>query len=254
MPLIDTHAHLFLEQFESDLPEVITRATEAGVVQFILPNVDTSTLDALTNVALKYDNCRVAFGLHPTSVKENWQHEAEQIFGRTTALHPVAVGEIGIDLYWDKTTLGLQTDAFIFQLQWAAAHKLPVIIHSREAFGAIFEIFERYGTFGVQGVFHSFTGTASDAQRIIEYGFMLGIGGVVTFKNSGLPETLKAVPLSHIVLETDAPYLAPAPHRGKRNEPSLLPLIAGKLAEIYPLTTEAIGDSTTANAKKLFKI
>lgn len=254
MPLIDTHAHLFLEQFQTDLPEVIQRAADAGVEQFILPNVDASTIDDLTNVALQYGNCRVALGLHPTSVRENWQTETEQILARAPEWHPIAVGEIGIDLYWDKTTLGIQTEAFVYQLQWAARHDLPVIIHSREAFGALFDIFERYGTFGVRGVFHSFTGTAAEAQRIIDYGFVLGIGGVVTFKNSGLPEVLKAIPLRHIVLETDAPYLAPTPHRGKRNEPAYLTLIAGRLAEIYPLTAEEIADRTTENAKKLFKI
>jgi TatD DNase family protein len=256
MPFIDTHTHLFLDEFESDLPAVVQRAVNAGVSYLIMPNVDAETSEALIRVYHQYPNLmRCATGLHPTSVAENWKETVDRIINQFADIKIVAIGEIGIDLYWDKTKLHLQQEAFAYQLRLANSMNLPVIIHSRDAHNEIISILDNLGEKLPQGVFHCFTGTAGQAQQILDRGLYIGIGGVVTFKKSDLGETLsKAVPLEKIVLETDAPYLTPAPFRGKRNEPEYLTFTIQKLAEIYGKSTTEIEQITSLNATKLFDI
>jgi TatD DNase family protein len=222
--LIDTHAHIYLEQFNEDRTLVVRRAKEANIKPIILPNVDSSTTQSMLELE-KSDPCffHAAIGLHPTSVDTNYQDELEQVKKLLEHHSFCAIGEIGIDLYWDKTQLKEQIEVFEQQLEWAIQYKLPVIIHVRDAFPEALQSVKKLNCPELQGVFHSFGGSLEDAQTILNFdGFKLGINGVVTFKNSNLKETLQHIPLEHIVLETDAPYLSPVPYRGKRNEPKHL--------------------------------
>ena len=219
--LIDTHSHLFVEEFTEDLPLVMERAQKAGVSYIFMPNIDSTTIDAMLSVCRDYPGfCYPMIGLHPTSVNESYEQELAIVHKYlSTSREFVAIGEIGLDLYWDKTFLKEQILVFEKQIEWALEYGLPIVIHSREAFEYIYKVMEPYKNTPLTGIFHSFTGTSEEAAKLLEFeGFMLGINGVVTFKKSTLPEALTTVPLERIVLETDSPYLAPVPNRGKRNE------------------------------------
>jgi len=232
--IIDTHTHIFVEQFDQDRAEVIQRAKDVGVEKFVLPNIDSESIEQLQKTVAEYpDDMLPLMGLHPTSVKENWQEELAIIQQELNNNTYYGIGEIGIDLYWDKTYLKQQQEVFQTQLQWAKERKLPVSIHIRDAFDEVFEIVEQEQSPDLRGVFHCFTGTLEQAHKAVDLGFHLGIGGVVTFKNGKIDKFLDQIPPHHLVVETDAPWLAPTPYRGKRNEPAYIDLIVNKLAEIY---------------------
>ncbi len=254
MKLIDTHTHLYLEQFDNDIDEVIKRALENKVEQFFLPNIDSTTIAPMMDLVSKYpDNCFPTVGLHATSVKENFKEELKIVEQQLENNKFYAIGEIGIDLYWDKTFLQQQEEAFEYQIELAKKHDLPIIIHARKSFNQIFNIIDKLNDDKLTGIFHCFGGSFEQANKIIDYkGFKLGIGGVLTFKNSKLGEVLKNVDLEHIVLETDAPFLAPSPFRGKRNESSYILNIAEKLAEIKNISLKKIAEITSKNAENLF--
>ena len=255
MNIIDTHTHLYLKQFNEDIDLVIKRSKEIGVNKFIFPAIDSSHFDSMHDLKNKYPgSIYLMSGLHPVDVKENYKEELEFVVSSLESYSYVAIGEIGIDLYWDKTYLKQQQEAFTFQIQLAIKHDLPIVIHCREAFDEIFEILDKENCEKLRGVFHCFTGTLEQAKRAIDLGFVLGIGGVVTFKNGGIDKFLNRIDLKHIVLETDAPYLAPVPFRGKRNESSYITYIIDKLSEIYGLPIKEIASVTTKNAEKVFAL
>lgn len=253
--LIDTHAHIYLEEFNDDRAIVIKEAKAAGVEHIVLPNVDSSTTQAMLDVEASdpvffYS----AIGLHPTSVKENYQEELDLVKQQLESRPFCAIGEIGIDLYWDKTFLKEQIIVFEKQLEWAIKYDLPVIIHVRDAFPEALRSVQKLNCYELRGVFHSFSGTLEDAQTILHLGrFKFGINGVVTFKNTNLKNILQHIPLEYVVLETDAPYLSPVPYRGKRNEPKYLLQIVEKLSEIYNESNENIIKKTGENALQVFK-
>lgn len=255
--LIDTHSHLFLEEFSDDLPQVMQRAQEAGVSHIFMPNIDSTTIDSLLSVCAAYPGfCYPMIGLHPTSVNETYERELAVVREHLSAPNDfVAIGEIGLDLYWDKTFLNEQLLVFEQQIRWALEYHLPVVIHSREAFEHIYKVMQPYKNTPLTGIFHSFTGTPEEAAKLLEFDrFMLGINGVVTFKKSSLPETLQTVPLERIVLETDSPYLTPVPNRGKRNESANVRDTFLKVAEIYRMNPERVAEITSENALKVFGI
>lgn len=256
MKIIDTHSHIYSEEFDNDIDDVIARAQVAGVEKILLPNVDVSSIAPLHNTADRYkDYCIPMMGLHPTSVGENWQEELNTIKKQLESRTYIAIGEIGIDLYWDKTFQQEQKYVFEEQLRWSIEYDLPVAIHSRDAIAECVECVRNVGHEKLRGVFHSFGGSIEELQSILSLeNFLLGISGVVTFKNSTLSTVLKETDLSRIVVETDAPYLSPVPYRGKRNESSYTLFVVQKLAEIYGVTAEEVGEITTNNAKKLFNI
>jgi len=255
MQLVDTHCHIFLEDFDSDRDDVITRAKNDGINKLILPNVDRSTLDRLHETCGKYPGtCFPVLGLHPSSVNANFEEELSVIRRELDEGTSIGVGEIGMDLYWDKTFVAEQEQAFISQLGWANELNLPVIIHVRQAFAETFAAIQKSRITGLRGVFHCFSGGLDEAEMVVGMGFLLGIGGVATFKNGGLSDVLTNIPLDKMVLETDAPYLAPTPHRGKRNEPSYMKLVAMKLAEIKGIPLDEVASVTTRNAEQLFDI
>jgi TatD DNase family protein len=256
MKFIDTHTHLFLEQFNDDIDIVIKTAIEKGVEKFFLPNIDSSSInDVLALTKKHHDHCYPLSGLHPTSVKEDFMQELEKVEQLLNEEKFYGIGETGIDLYWDKTFIKEQEEAFAFQLELAKKHKLPIIIHVRDSFDEVFKVVDAHNDETLTGIFHCFTGDYSQSQKIIEYGgFKMGIGGVITFKNSKLGETIEKVPLEHLVLETDSPYLAPTPYRGKRNESSYIPLIAEKVAGLHKVTIEEVATITTQNALEVFKL
>lgn len=255
MRLIDSHSHLFLEEFAEDLPQVMARAREAGVTHIFMPNIDSTTIESLLSVCAAYKEfCFPMIGLHPTSVNENYKKELDIVAGQLASSNGyVAIGEIGLDLYWDKTFLREQLLAFEKQVEWALEYHLPIVIHTREAFDYIYKVLQPYKETGLTGIFHSFTGTSEEAAKLLGFpGFMIGINGVVTFKKSQLPEVLKDVPLARIVLETDSPYLTPVPNRGKRNESARLKDTLIKVAEIYRESPEVVAEATSENALKVF--
>jgi len=254
--LIDTHSHIYSEEFDADRTVTIFRAKEAGISHIILPNCDSGTLPRMLALEANYpDYCSAAIGLHPTSVKSDFQNELAIVKSELERRKYIAVGEIGIDLYWDKTFLSEQIIAFQKQIEWALEYNLPVIIHIRNSFRETMNALQPYKNKGLTGVFHSFTGSLAEAEEMLDFGdFLLGINGIVTFKNSGLAETVSKINIQNIILETDSPYLTPAPHRGKRNESAYTSLICKKLAEVYNLTVQEIDEKTTANAKSLFAI
>ena len=257
MRLIDSHSHLFLEEFAEDLPQVMARAREAGVTHIFMPNIDSTTIGPMLRVCREYKGyCYPMIGLHPTSVGADYEKELEIVARELASPNEfVAVGEIGMDLYWDKTFLREQQRVLDRQIEWALEYGLPVVLHCREAFDHIYNVLKPYQQTPLKGIFHSFTGTSEEACRIMEFAdFMIGINGVVTFKKSTLPEVLKNIPLERIVLETDSPYLTPVPFRGKRNESSYIPLIAQKIAELTGLETKKIEEITTQNALNLFNL
>ena len=253
--MIDTHSHIYDEAFDSDRAEMIRRAKNAGVEKIILPNVDSRSLPRMLKLTEEYpDYCYAAIGLHPTSVKDDYKLELALVKSELQQRKYIAVGEIGIDLYWDKTFYKEQVIAFQQQVEWALEYKLPIIVHVRDSFHETMEALMPFQGKGLKGVFHSFTGNIDEANKIIELGgFKLGINGIVTFKNSTLSETLRQVSLDNIILETDAPYLTPMPFRGKRNESSYLKYICEQLAKKYNVDFEEIDQITTQNAEKTFE-
>lgn len=255
MRLIDTHSHLFLEEFSEDLPQVIERARSAGVTHIFMPNIDSTTIDSMLSVCNTYnDYCFPMIGLHPTSVNADYEKELEIVARELRSFNKyIAIGEVGMDLYWDKTFLKEQQIVLDKQINWALEYDLPVVIHCRDAFGYIYNVLEPYKNTSLKGVFHSFTGTDDEATRILEFsGFLIGINGVVTFKKSRLPEVLTKIPLEKIVLETDSPYLTPVPNRGKRNESAYVKDTLMKVSDIYRMSPEAVGRVTSENALKVF--
>lgn len=257
MILIDTHTHLYLEEFDSDRKLVIERSIKAGVTQMLLPNIDYSTINPMLSLSVDYANiCFPMFGLHPGSVKENYENELSsifEVFAQNTNTC-CAIGEIGIDLYWDKTFSSEQKIAFREQIRIAKKYNYPLVIHNRNAFEEIYEILHDEYNSSLTGVFHCFSGSIEMAQRIIKLGFKLGIGGVVTYKNSKLPEVIREIDLENIVLETDSPFLTPQLYRGSRNESSYLGEICNKVAEIKSIHSEEVARVTTENSRSLFRI
>lgn len=256
MTYIDTHTHLYLDKFDTDRKEMIQRAIDNGVAHIFLPNIDKGSFQKMEKMVADFPGiCYAMIGVHPCDIVKDWKNQLTEIQNLYQKGHHIAIGEIGIDLYWDKTLRTEQMNAFRTQLQWAKQEQLPVSIHCRDAWDEILSILEEENNENLSGILHCFTGDIKQAERIIALGnFKLGIGGVVTFKNSGLDKTLQNIPLKHLVLETDAPFLAPSPHRGKRNESSYIPLIAQKLSSIYGIDEEKIGTITTENALTIFKI
>ena len=255
MRLIDTHSHLFLEEFSEDLPQVIERARSAGITHIFMPNIDSTTIDSMLSVCNTYnDYCFPMIGLHPTSVNADYEKELEIVARELKSFNKyIAIGEVGMDLYWDKTFLKEQQIVLDKQINWALEYDLPVVIHCRDAFGYIYNVLEPYKNTSLKGVFHSFTGTDDEAARILEFsGFLIGINGVVTFKKSRLPEVLTKIPLEKIVLETDSPYLTPVPNRGKRNESAYVKDTLMKVSDIYRMSPEAVGRVTSEHALKVF--
>ena len=256
MKIVDTHAHLYLDAFDNDLDDVVVRARAIGVEKILLPNIDETTVSDLKQTVDKYPSFFIPMmGLHPTNVREDWEQQLEIIYDELSRPGYIAVGEIGIDLYWDKSSKKRQVAAFERQLGWSIEKKMPVAIHSREAIPEVIQSIKKIGKKDLSGVFHSFGGSMNELKEILELGnFYIGINGVVTFKKSGLDETLKNCGIENIILETDSPYLAPVPYRGKRNEPVYLSEIVKKLSTIYRKTEEEITQITTGNAYRLFNI
>jgi TatD DNase family protein len=255
---IDTHTHLFTEQFDEDRSEVVKRAIQAGVETLLLPNIDVPSLTPMMELFHAFpNNCKPMFGLHPGSVDQQVETSLKTIHQALleNRKDAIAVGEIGLDLYWDKTYVKEQEYAFRQQVQWAKELQLPIAIHVREAFDELFTILDEVNDETLTGVFHCFTGNFEQAQHALSYGgFKLGIGGVVTYKKSELPEVLQKIDLKHLILETDSPYLPPVPHRGKRNESAYILHVAEKLSDIYGVSLATIAQQTTNNAKELFKL
>jgi len=255
MIITDTHTHLYSEQFNEDRNEMVQRALAEGVSRFFIPAIDSTYLPAMLNLENAFpSNMFLMMGLHPTHVKENVVEELAFVKEWLDKRPFYAVGEIGIDLYWDKTFLQQQQDAFKQQIEWAKEKNLPIIIHCRDAFDEIFEVLEELNDDKLFGIFHCFTGNLEQAKKAISYNMKLGIGGVVTFKNGKIDQFLNEISLEHIVLETDAPYLAPTPYRGKRNESSYITKVLDKLVDIYKLTPQEIARITTQNSKDIFGI
>jgi len=253
--LTDTHTHLYSDAFENDRDSMVQRAIDIGIGRFFIPAIDSSYTDKMYDLERKYpDQVFLMMGLHPTSVKANYKDELLHIENQFAKRKFWAVGEIGIDLYWDKSTLEIQKITFKHQIQLAKKYKLPIIIHCREAFDEIFDVLETENDDSLFGIFHCFTGTLEQARRAISYNMKLGIGGVVTFKNGKIDTFLSQIDIKHIVLETDSPYLAPAPFRGKRNESSYLYLVSKRLSEIYKVSEEKIASITTQNSRDVFGI
>jgi TatD DNase family protein len=253
--LTDTHTHLYSEEFDLDRNEMMQRAIDNGVTRFFVPAIDSTCTQSMYNLEQDYpNNVFLMMGLHPTYVKDNYLEELNHVETELAKRKFVAIGEIGIDLYWDKTHLTEQQIVFRKQIQLAKQYKLPIVIHCREAFDEIFEILEEEKSPELFGIFHCFTGTYEQALQAISYNMKLGIGGVVTFKNGKIDQFLNKIDLKHIVLETDSPYLAPIPYRGKRNESSYLINVVDKLAQIYGLSANEIADITTDNSVEIFGI
>lgn len=255
MMITDTHTHLYAEQFDEDRDQVIEKALGLGITRFFIPAIDSSYYDKMFALEKSYpENIFLMAGLHPTHVKADYKKELEIVRNQLDSHRFYAVGEIGMDLYWDKTFVKEQQEAFLLQISWAKERALPIVIHCRDAFDEIFEVLEQVNDDRLFGIFHCFTGNRQQADRIVNYGFKLGIGGVVTFKNGGLDKFIAEIPLEHIVLETDSPYLAPAPFRGKRNESSYLIRIVDKLVDLYKMSPAEIARITTQNSRNIFGI
>jgi len=250
---IDTHSHLYLPEFDADRKQVFKRAKEAGVTKIILPNIDEDSLPLLKQTVKEYpQQAYPLIGLHPTSVTANWKQDLRFVEDELQNNRYYGIGEIGIDLYWEKTLGKEQKHAFRHQLELAVSYNLPAIIHIREAFDEVFSVIEDYNNPNLFGIFHCFTGSLQQAKRAIGLGFYLGIGGVSTFKNASLPEVVEKLEVEHLVVETDAPYLTPHPYRGKRNESSYIPLIGGKIAEVKQISIAEVARQTTENATTIF--
>jgi TatD DNase family protein len=254
MQLVDTHTHIYLPEFDNDRDEAVERALAGNVVKLLMPNIDIRSTGAVISAEERYKGiCFPMIGLHPTSVKEDYLSQLDQLEEIAGEHEFIAVGEIGIDLFWDKTFLTEQITAFKRQISFGLKNNLPVVIHSRESFREVFEALRDFQGSGIRGVFHAFTGDISYAEKAIMMGFKLGIGGIVTFKNSGLDSVVKEAGIEHIILETDSPYLAPVPYRGKRNESAFISIINRKIAEIFDITVDEAAAKTYSNSKELFK-
>lgn len=250
----DTHAHIYLEDFDTDRDDMLTHAREVDVTKIYMPNIDHTSIDRMLEVEEKSTGtCVAMMGLHPCSVKKDFHKELYLVEQWLSKRRFCALGEIGTDLYWDKNFWEQQLEAFTIQVGWAKQFKIPIVIHCRETLDQTIELVEQLKDDNLTGVFHCFTGTLEQADRITKLGFYLGIGGVVTFRNGGMDKVIPSLDLKHMVLETDSPYLAPAPHRGKRNEPKYIPLVAAKVAELKNISLEEVQEVTTRNALDLFK-
>ena len=255
MIITDTHTHLYSDAFDEDRKEAIQEAIDNNIKRFFIPAIDSETTQAMYQLEKDFpENIFLMMGLHPTHVKENYEDELNFVEQELDARKFYAVGEIGIDLHWDKSTLEIQKDAFKRQIQLAKDRNLPIVIHCRKAFDEIFEVLESEKDDKLFGIFHCFTGNLKQAQQALSYNMKLGIGGVATFKNGGIDKFLNQIPLDEIVLETDSPYLAPKPFRGKRNDPVYILKVAEKLAELYNMPIERIAEITTKNSKEVFGI
>ncbi len=255
MKIIDTHCHIYLEEFDADRDAVLSRAEMAGVGHILCPAIDSRTHQRMHEVCRSSGGKLVAMmGLHPTSVKENFQEELKIVEEYLSKHQYIAIGEVGIDLYWDTTHIQEQEEAFLIQARWAASMGIPVVIHSRNSMKHLLDLLETNRIEYLTGVFHCFSGTVEEALRVVELGFYLGIGGPLTYKKSTLPDVIKQIPQQRIVLETDAPYLPPVPHRGKRNEPSYLSYIVQHLAQHWETSEEEARHITTSNAHQLFQL
>jgi len=255
MPFIDTHTHLYLPEFNEDRDEAVERAVTAGVSKMLMPNIDIHSVGRMMETENRYKSvCYSMIGLHPTSVKEDYLSQLDELENIFSRYKFIAIGEIGIDLYWDKNFLAEQIIAFRRQIAFALERDLPVVIHARDSFPEVFSVLEEFAGQRLKGVLHAFTGNSEDAKRGIALGFKLGIGGIVTFKNSGLDQVLENIKPDDIILETDSPYLAPVPHRGKRNESSYLCIINKKIADIYGMKEEELENITFATSASLFKL
>lgn len=255
MKLVDSHAHIYSEKFDADRAEAMERAQQEGVNKIYMPNIDHSSIDAMLEAEEMYPGaCIPMMGLHPTSVGKDFERELYLVEDWLNKRSFAAVGECGIDLYWDKTFLPQQQEALKVQVELAKKHQLPIVLHTRDSFNETYEIISAAQDGSLKGIFHCFSGTVEEAEKVKELGFLMGIGGVATFKNGGLDKVLPHVQLQDLVLETDCPYLAPTPHRGKRNEPVYLPLIAQRVAELLEKPVAEVAEKTTANALNLFKL
>lgn len=253
--LIDTHSHIYSEEFIHDRDEALQRAYDSGIKKIILPNIDSGSIKHMLDLSDAYPHlCYPLIGLHPTSVEEDYREELEAIEYWLDKRKFYGIGEIGIDLYWDKKYENEQKDAFRRQIRMAKKHKLPIVIHIRNSFDETYEIVKEEQDGTLKGVFHCFTGTIEEARKIVDLGFYLGVGGVLTFKNSNLNDVIRSVKVENILLETDAPYLAPVPKRGKRNESSYLVFVAQKVAEIFNISMTQVAEITSSNARALFEI
>jgi TatD DNase family protein len=255
MKFIDTHTHIYLPEFDSDRDEAVKRAVSNGIEKLLLPNIDRDSVNPMLSAESAFPGiCYPMMGLHPTSVKEDYLYQLDILENLWSENKFIAVGEIGIDLYWDKTFIKEQIYSLRRQITFALEKKVPVVIHARDSFPEVFSVLDEFAGSGLTGVLHAFTGTAFDAEKAISMGFMLGIGGIVTFKNSGLDKIVKSIGPGNLILETDSPYLAPVPHRGKRNESSYIRLISNKLAEIFVLEEEEVAAITYDNSIRLFNL
>lgn len=250
---IDTHAHIYLPEFKKDIDDVIDRGQEESVVRIYMPNIDSSSIDSMLETELKFPQiCIPMIGLHPCSIKKNFEQElylVEEWLGRRKF---VAIGEIGTDLYWDKTFWNQQQEALRIQIRFAKEYKIPAILHCRDSIDETIEIVSGENSENLTGIFHCFTGSVEQAKQIIKLGFKIGIGGVSTFKNGGIEDVLEQIKLEHMVLETDSPYLSPVPFRGKRNEPARIPIIANRISELKNIDVGEVGEITTKQANKMF--
>lgn len=251
--MIETHAHLYAKEFDKDRQDMLERAQEEGVSRLYMPNIDSDSIDAMLEVEQRFPQTISTMGLHPCYVKKDFEKQLYDIENWLSKRKFAAVGEIGLDFYWDKTFRAQQEEALKIQIMWAKEYKLPIILHCRDSFQETFNIVKALHDENLKGVFHCFSGTAEQAKEVTELGFFIGIGGVVTFKNGGLAEHIPGIDIDKIVLETDAPYLAPAPNRGKRNEPAFLSLIAQKIADLKEIPLKKLIEITDINAKTLFQ-
>ncbi len=252
---IDSHAHVYLHDFDHDRDEVMLRSQEQAVQKVYMPNIDSASIDAMMDAELKYPGeCIAMMGIHPCAIKKHFENELYHVEGWLAKRKFAALGEIGTDLYWDKTFWEQQKEAFLIQVDWARKYQLPVVIHCRESLEETITMLENVGDENLKGVFHCFGGTLEQASRIVKLGFYLGIGGVSTFKNGGLDKIVPALDVASMLLETDSPYLSPVPHRGKRNEPAYIPLIAQRIADLKEISLSVLQKATTANANNLFKV
>lgn len=255
MRFIDTHAHLYSSPLNENRELIIQNAINNGIDTIIMPAIDSNTLESMLELEAAYpNNCIAMMGLHPCSVKDNVQQELDIVEAQLKKRKFIAIGEIGLDYYWDKTFIQQQIEAFTTQMQWALEKQLPIVIHTRNAMGETIEAVKPFAKKGLRGIFHCFSGSQESAQQIISMGFHLGLGGVLTYKNAAVAEAIKEVPMSHLVLETDAPYLSPVPYRGKTNEPAFMIEVAKKLAEIKNIPIQEVAAITTNNAKAVFGI
>ena len=252
MRWIDTHCHLYSEEFSGDIDQLIERAKNAGIEKFYLPAIDSNTLHAMLALEEKYPVCIAMMGLHPCYVNANYQQELEIVKEWLDKRTFAAIGEIGLDYYWSTEFAAQQAAAFNLQMQWALDYNLPIVIHTRNAMQPTINMVKPFADKGLRGIFHCFSGNANEAEQVINMNFYIGIGGILTYKKSDLPEAIQNIPMDKMVLETDAPYLPPVPYRGKRNESSYIPIIAQKLAEIKNVTLEEVAAITSANAEKIF--